>query len=45
VLGLRVWQRRLSLEECAEELERFAREHKESGTLSTRHLQRIAAPM
>jgi hypothetical protein len=43
VLGQRILDRRLSLEECAEQLELFAREHNEPGTLGLRHLQRLAA--
>lgn len=43
VLGQRIRQRRLTLEEFAEQLEVFAREHKDVGTLSLRHIQRLAA--
>ncbi len=43
VLEQKIRERRLSIEEFAREVERFAREHKESGTLSVRHLQRLIA--
>lgn len=43
VLGQRIIDRRLSLEECAEQLEMFAREHNEPGSLGLRHLQRLVA--
>jgi hypothetical protein len=43
VLGLRVRQRRLTLEELTEQFEVFAREHRDVGTLSHRHVQRLAA--
>jgi len=43
VLGLLIRQRRLSLEEFAEQLESFSRDHREVGTLSVRHVQRLAA--
>lgn len=43
VLGLHIRQRRLSFDEFAEQLEVFARENKEVGTLSVRHIQRLAA--
>jgi 8-oxo-dGTP pyrophosphatase MutT (NUDIX family) len=38
-----IWQRRQTIEEFAAYAERFAREHDQSGTLSPRHLQRLAA--
>lgn len=41
VLGQRIIDRRLTLDECAEQLELFAREHKEPGSLGKRHLQRL----
>jgi hypothetical protein len=43
VLGLRIRDRRLTFDECAQQLELFAREHHEPGSLGVRHLQRIAA--
>lgn len=43
VLGLRIQQRRLTFEEFAEQLETFARESGEVGTLSCRHVQRLCA--
>lgn len=43
VLGLRIQQRRLTFEEFAEQLETFARESGEIGTLSSRHVQRLCA--
>jgi hypothetical protein len=43
VLGQRILDRRLTLDEYTEQLELFAREHKEPGTLGARHLQRLAA--
>jgi 8-oxo-dGTP pyrophosphatase MutT (NUDIX family) len=43
VLELRIRQRRQTFEEFSEYVEVFAREHGEKGTLSTRHLQRLAA--
>lgn len=43
VLEQKIRERRETFEEFAEYAERFAREHNESGTLSVRHLQRLAA--
>ncbi len=43
LLGLRIQQRRLTFEEFAEQLETFARESGEVGTLSSRHVQRLCA--
>jgi len=43
VLAQRIRERRLSLEEFCEQLEVFAREKNEVGTVSTRHVQRLAA--
>jgi hypothetical protein len=43
VLEQRIRQRRQTYEEFAEYTETFAREHGEAGTLSARHLQRLAA--
>jgi 8-oxo-dGTP diphosphatase len=43
VLELRIRQRRQTFEEFSEYVEKFAREHGEKGTLSVRHLQRLAA--
>jgi 8-oxo-dGTP pyrophosphatase MutT (NUDIX family) len=43
VLEQRIRARRMTLEEFAEHVERFAREHNEPGTLSLRHLQRLVA--
>jgi hypothetical protein len=43
VLEQKIKERRQTFEEFAEFAEVFAREHKESGTLSLRHLQRLAA--
>jgi hypothetical protein len=43
VLEARIRQRRLSFEEFTEQLESFARRSGESGTLSFRHVQRLAA--
>jgi 8-oxo-dGTP pyrophosphatase MutT (NUDIX family) len=43
LLELRIRQRRQTFEEFSEYVEEFAREHGESGTLSVRHLQRLAA--
>lgn len=43
VLELRIRQRRLSFDEFAEQLEVFARENGEVGTLSSRHTQRLCA--
>jgi tetratricopeptide (TPR) repeat protein len=41
VLELRIRQRRMTFEEFTEQLEVFARENNEAGTLSTRHVQRL----
>nr|WP_246361314.1 NUDIX hydrolase [Haloechinothrix aidingensis] len=38
-----IWQRRQTFEEFAKYAETFAREHGEPGTLSARHLQRLAS--
>jgi hypothetical protein len=43
VLEVRVRQRRLSFEEFTQQLEVFARQSGEAGTLSFRHMQRLAA--
>ncbi|SMD20542.1 helix-turn-helix transcriptional regulator [Lentzea albidocapillata] len=43
VLGLRIQQSRLTFEELAEQVEIFARESGEIGTLSPRHVQRLCA--
>ncbi|GAA0514072.1 hypothetical protein GCM10011581_36870 [Saccharopolyspora subtropica] len=43
VLELKIKERRQTLQEFAEYVERFAREHNEPGTLSVRHLQRLAS--
>lgn len=43
VLEQKIRERRETFEEFAEYVERFAREHDEAGTLSVRHLQRLAA--
>jgi hypothetical protein len=43
LLELLIRQRRESFEEFAAFAERFARQHHEAGTLSVRHLQRLAA--
>lgn len=43
VLELRIRERRQTFEEFVEYAETFAREHGERGTLSVRHLQRLAA--
>ncbi|ONI77087.1 hypothetical protein ALI144C_33895 [Actinosynnema sp. ALI-1.44] len=43
VLEQLIWERRQTLEEFVEYAETFAREHKEHGTLSVRHLQRLIA--
>jgi 8-oxo-dGTP diphosphatase len=43
VLELRIRQQRQTFEEFSKYVERFAREHGEKGTLSIRHLQRLAA--
>jgi 8-oxo-dGTP diphosphatase len=43
VLELRIRQRRQTFEEFVEYVEEFAREYGEKGTLSIRHLQRLAA--
>jgi hypothetical protein len=43
VLAQRIRERRLTLEEFSEQLEVFARENNEVGTVSIRHVQRLAA--
>jgi hypothetical protein len=43
VLAQRIRERRLTLEEFCEQLELFARENNEVGTVSIRHVQRLAA--
>lgn len=43
VLEAELWQRRQTLEEFAEFAENFARQHNEPGTLSVRHLKRLAS--
>ncbi|MPY81079.1 MAG: hypothetical protein GEV04_22140 [Actinophytocola sp.] len=43
VLERRIRERRLTFEEFVEFAETFARQHNEPGTLSVRHLQRLAA--
>jgi tetratricopeptide (TPR) repeat protein len=43
LLELLIWERRQTFEEFAASAEAFAREHDEAGTLSVRHLQRLAA--
>ncbi|HEX5402057.1 MAG TPA: hypothetical protein VFX16_07115 [Pseudonocardiaceae bacterium] len=43
MLAQRIRERRLTFEEFSEQLEVFARENNEVGTMSTRHAQRIAA--
>jgi hypothetical protein len=43
VLEQKIWERRLTLQEFAEYVDRFARERGEPGTLSVRHLQRLVA--
>jgi formylglycine-generating enzyme required for sulfatase activity len=43
VLAQRIRERRLTLEEFSEQLELFARENNEVGTVSIRHAQRLAA--
>lgn len=43
MLGQLLRERRQTAEEFCEELERFARDHNETGTLSVRHLQRLIA--
>lgn len=43
VLEQRIRERRQTFEEFAEAAERYARDHGEVGTLSVRHLQRLAA--
>lgn len=43
VLAWRIRERRLTLEEFSEQLEVFARENNEVGTVSVRHVQRLAA--
>lgn len=43
VLELKIRERRQTFEEFAEYAETYARDHRESGTLSVRHLQRLAA--
>jgi hypothetical protein len=43
VLEQKIRERRQTFEEFAEDVEAFARQHGERGTLSVRHLQRLAA--
>lgn len=43
LLEQKIWERRQTFEEFAEYAEVFARNNKESGTLSVRHLQRLVA--
>ena len=43
VLAQRIRERRLTLEEFSEQLEVFARENDEVGTVSIRHVHRLAA--
>jgi hypothetical protein len=43
VLAQRIRERRLTFEELSEQLEVFARENNEVGTVSIRHVQRLAA--
>ena len=43
VLAQRIRERRITLEEFSEQLEVFARENNEVGTVSIRHVQRLAA--
>jgi tetratricopeptide (TPR) repeat protein len=43
VLEQRIWQRRQTFEDFARYAEAFARQTKETGTLSVRHLKRLAA--
>jgi hypothetical protein len=43
VLAQRIRERRLTLKEFSEQLELFARENNEVGTVSIRHVQRLAA--
>jgi uncharacterized membrane protein len=43
VLAQRIRERRITLEEFCEQLEVFARENNEVGTVSIRHVQRLAA--
>ncbi|MGP4017593.1 transcriptional regulator [Saccharopolyspora sp. 5N708] len=43
MLEQKITERRQTLEEFAEYAETYAREHKEAGTLSVRHLQRLAS--
>jgi tetratricopeptide (TPR) repeat protein len=43
VLAQRIRERRLTLEEFSDQLELFARENNEVGTVSIRHVQRLAA--
>jgi hypothetical protein len=43
VLAQRIRERRLTLEEFSEQLEVFARQNNEVGTVSIRHVQRLAA--
>lgn len=43
LLGQRIADMRMSIEEFAEYAERYARDHKERGTVSVRHLQRLAS--
>lgn len=43
VLEQKLWERRQTLEEFAEYVETYAREHKEPGSLGVRHLQRLVS--
>jgi hypothetical protein len=43
VLAQRIRERRLTFEELSEQLEVFARANNEVGTVSIRHVQRLAA--
>lgn len=43
VLELKIREQRQTLEEFVEYVEAFAREHREPGTLSLRHLQHLVA--
>jgi hypothetical protein len=43
VLELKIRERRQTFEEFAEYADTYARDHREPGTLSVRHLQRLAA--
>jgi hypothetical protein len=43
MLEQKIWERRQTIEEFAEFVETYAREHEEPGTVSARHLQRLAS--